>query len=211
MVNTNGHSNISEQDGFALFFEPEIPDIIVEDNVIDINVNCSTVPGNATPVSILLTVQMEDEDIAEIADNHVFILQCNDSNISNVIRAKGIFLGHTWISLWYKKLSPMFEHENNISQEQVNIILNNYTNISEWIELEDEIPIGVKRDTNWLDQSFSVLLIIVLVVFHLMMGCKLRIEVIIEVLKRPCAPSIGCICQFVIMPLVREQLFFFII
>ncbi len=192
--------------GFALSFLPEKPGIIVIDSVVDINVSCLAVGTNATPISILLKVEMEHEDIAQIEDTNILFVQCGESSTSKVIRVKGIFLGHTWINMWYANLSSItnIKHLTNVSQGQVHTVAYERTNISEWIQLENVILIGVKRKMRLIDTVFTVLLISSIILTSLLLGCQLQLEVIKEVLWRPFGPTISLFCQFIIMPLVRE-------
>ena len=53
-----------------------------------------------------------------------------------------------------------------------------------------------------LNTIFIVVLTILIVIANALMGCELNLEVVKETLKKPVAPAIGLICQFVLMPMV---------
>lgn len=52
---------------------------------------------------------------------------------------------------------------------------------------------------------FSIILLVIFA--NIGMGCKIDLDVVKEVLRRPIAPSIGFCCQFIVMPLVRILLY----
>ena len=44
-----------------------------------------------------------------------------------------------------------------------------------------------------------------LLIANVGMGCKIDLDVVKEVLRRPIAPTIGFCCQFIVMPLVSNE------
>jgi hypothetical protein len=60
----------------------------------------------------------------------------------------------------------------------------------------------VFRKQGVLDMLFRVFIYIFLIFVTLAFGCKLDLNVVKENLRRPIAPAIGIVCQYVLMPMV---------
>ena len=51
---------------------------------------------------------------------------------------------------------------------------------------------------------FEIGIIVLAVILYIGYGCAIDLQIIWKVIKRPIAPAIGFLSQFVVMPLVRK-------
>ena len=79
-----------------------------------------------------------------------------------------------------------------------------------WTVLDFEYHVSVVREHRAIDNIFISVIVIIIVLANVGMGCKIDLEVIKEVTRRPIAPAIGMGCQYIIMPLVSILRFLFI-
>ena len=63
--------------------------------------------------------------------------------------------------------------------------------------------ITVLRVVQVQDRVFRLILYGFVMLSTIGMGCKTEMNIVIKVLKKPVAPAIGFVCQYVFMPLVR--------
>jgi sodium/bile acid cotransporter 3/5 len=71
------------------------------------------------------------------------------------------------------------------------------------LERSFEYMVVVLREKSkaFLNHIFIGVLTILVIIANLLMGCKLQLDVVWQVIKKPIAPLIGIMCQFVFMPL----------
>ena len=93
---------------------------------------------------------------------------------------RGIFLGYAEL-----KISPLKNVTDNTSDAQKQII-----------------KVAVTRKKSVLDSLFIAFVTIMMALSYVGMGCAIDLQVVLAVLKKPIAPSIGFLCQYLIMPLV---------
>lgn len=62
--------------------------------------------------------------------------------------------------------------------------------------------VAVLRVPTPIQQSFPFLIAIIVAINYISMGCQIELGVIINSLKKPLPPLLGCACQFLFMPLV---------
>lgn len=62
--------------------------------------------------------------------------------------------------------------------------------------------VAVLRVPTPIQQSFPFLIAIIVAINYISMGCQIELMVIINSLKKPIPPLLGCACQFLFMPLV---------
>ena len=67
-----------------------------------------------------------------------------------------------------------------------------------------EYPLAVIREPSDLDLVFIIVLGIMIVLYNIGFGCKVQLSEIKDILKKPIAPAIGCLCQFAIMAPVSK-------
>ncbi|RWS00186.1 P3 protein-like protein, partial [Dinothrombium tinctorium] len=73
---------------------------------------------------------------------------------------------------------------------------------SEWIQVREKtLKVAVLRVKNPLHQYFTIFVGILVCINNINIGCILDLKVIRDVLRRPIAPIIGFLCQFLFMPL----------
>lgn len=70
-----------------------------------------------------------------------------------------------------------------------------------------KIPLSVLRTVRPIDTAFRIIIYVFLVFVNLAFGAKLDLDVVKENIKRPLAPVIGLLGQFVAMPLVSETIY----
>ncbi|KAH9366547.1 hypothetical protein HPB48_017446 [Haemaphysalis longicornis] len=64
--------------------------------------------------------------------------------------------------------------------------------------------VAVLRVPTPIQQSFPFLIAIIVAINYISMGCQIELMVIINSLKKPIPPLLGCACQFLFMPLDDE-------
>lgn len=153
------------------------------------------VAGQKTQVIINTTQSLEESlvyvlDVYSVNEDVVKVLNTSYLRATNTyfVTLKGIFLGRTHLNISY--------HLKNSS--------------SHWIEENrtvcEQYPVSVVREKRWVDTLFIITVAALVVVGNVAMGCKIDLNVVYEVLRRPVAPAIGFGCQFIIMPVVSMQI-----
>lgn len=77
------------------------------------------------------------------------------------------------------------------------------------IESKFNYPIFVLRDKATLNHIFVGVLTILMILANILMGCRLHLDIVWAVIRRPLAPALGMLCQFLLMPMVNFFHFFF--
>lgn len=72
------------------------------------------------------------------------------------------------------------------------------------IKMQQEIPITVIRKERVVDHVFTGSIILLVSLIYINFGCALNWSELKNHLKKPIGPVIGCVGQFIIMPLVRK-------
>lgn len=70
------------------------------------------------------------------------------------------------------------------------------------------LPVSVVRGVKIISKIFTVSVAVLVSLNYINMGCALDLSVVKSVLKKPIAPGIGLVSQYVAMPLVNMLLFF---
>ncbi|KAH3776382.1 ileal sodium/bile acid cotransporter-like [Dreissena polymorpha] len=65
-----------------------------------------------------------------------------------------------------------------------------------------EFSVVVRRKMRPIDQIFTIIVGIVVIVITMGFGCKLDLKVVKECIRRPVAPGVGFGCQYIVMPLL---------
>ncbi|XP_054920661.2 ileal sodium/bile acid cotransporter-like [Dermacentor andersoni] len=66
--------------------------------------------------------------------------------------------------------------------------------------------VAVLRARTVLQKTFPVVVALMLFLNFISMGCQVDMGAILECLKQPLAPTIGCLCQFIFMPLASYSI-----
>ncbi len=190
--------------GYILNFTLPTHNMLVMDGVTDIGVSCSVQMETQIYSKLFLQVEIYHEDIVMVLGKPTFLIDCNDNNKTDTkISLKGLFLGHTWLTIWYKAVKDeivgTIHHDINMD------IYSENTTKAIWIKLEHVLPIAVKRKGRLVDKIFMGVIVAMVTIVQFLMGCKLDLEVVKEVMKKPVAPAIGFASQFIIMPLVSTS------
>ena len=182
---------------------------------------------------ISLKAQSEDTSIARVrADNVIQIpLGSDPSNMLNntFFTIEGEFLGRTHLNIYAKAKEgnlvtykpgnqessdptdpfapPIRNHTGAvITQISVDIPTTDKENLADhWQKLDVRYKVTVIREDRALDSIFLTTIIVLLLIANVGMGCKIDLDVVKEVLRRPVAPTIGFCCQFIVMPLVSNE------
>ena len=123
--------------------------------------------------------------IATIFQNDTFLLTDNVT-----VTVLGRLLGRTNMTI--------FVNTSDISQ----YVQGDNSNATSWYELPQKFRIVVSRKERSVDTIFTVVVIILVVVLNAAMGCKVDLTVVKETLKKPIAPVVGFLSQFILMPVV---------
>ena len=73
-----------------------------------------------------------------------------------------------------------------------------------WRQLGIRYHVSVIREKRAVDTVFLAVILIIVLLANVGMGCKIDVEVVKEVLRRPIAPLIGLLCQYLLMPGVSK-------
>ncbi|CAH1773363.1 unnamed protein product [Owenia fusiformis] len=135
----------------------------------------------------VMTVVTEHPNIAVISQNATHLLGRPDEDDDGPFQRqvyvviRGVRLGYTSLTIHL--------HESKEAINSRTVVHSGYV-------------ISVVRQDRPLDIAFRVLTALFVVMFNFIMGCTLEIAVILKILKKPIAPTVGFCCQFIIMPLL---------
>ena len=115
---------------------------------------------------------IDDNSIADVIDNKTFFV--DNSADSRSFELKGKSLGHSWLEVVNKKSG----------------------------ERSERLTISVVRPMSQITKIFTISVAVLVSINYINMGCALDMDVVLSVLKRPIAPTIGFVCQYSFMPLV---------
>ena len=149
---------------------------IKEDDVIRITFNVTCDKDNTHYENRTIMLSTDIDYIARITENTPIDISEVCSGVSGSFGVTGVRLGRAYV----------------IADIDGEVISNYYSVI-------------VLRTRRKVDYVFRYGLIILASILYIGFGCKIRIETIIGILKKPVAPAVGALCQFIIMPLVSEK------
>lgn len=169
-------------------WEDDLPSFnasLVRPNVYLRRDNTTTVPmiiaclrSNSTEGFV--KVRMDNTKVATVSPSRVNV-SCSKEPIKSVnLKVKGVFIGKTTlrINTYNKSIAELGEQS---------------------------IPVVIMVKNRMLTGIFIVCVIFFMLLLNFGFGCKLEIDVIKEILKKPIPVLIGFLCQFTIMPLVNFQ------
>ena len=180
---------------------------------------------------VSLKAQSADDSIARVKDDTMIQIPLGsnfDQNLNETFfTVEGSFLGRTHLNFYAKAKDgklitytqgngkssdpndpwapPIRNHTGAVStQIYMDIPTTDNQNLADdWQKLDIRYKVAVIREDRALDRIFLVTIIVLLLIAKVGMGCKIDLNVVKEVLRRPIAPTIGFCCQFIVMPLVR--------
>ena len=148
---------------------------LYEEESSPIEANCSWL--NNTHVSRdAFDVLIKDLKVATLVN---ITDRTNSSSTGDRIIIKGVFLGRTEAILHYKGYQ---------------LVQTTYKDV--------EVQISVIRKERIVDHLFVAVVTLLMMLAYVGMGCAVDLGTVKEVLKKPVAPIIGFMSQYVIMPLV---------
>ena len=103
------------------------------------------------------------------------------------------FLGHTYLDIC---VSP--DH-NNVSEEWLET---NDTSMLTPPPYKGQYDVTVVNKETILSKIFIIVVATMMVLLNFGFGCRIQVDVLKSILKRPLAPALGLSCQFIVMPLV---------
>ncbi|KAF2361006.1 Bile acid:sodium symporter/arsenical resistance protein Acr3 [Trinorchestia longiramus] len=83
---------------------------------------------------------------------------------------------------------------------KLKFVLSNGSNDEELMESE-EIDVKVERGPRVLDKIFVHVVVLLVIILYVNMGCTIELDIVKSTLRRPVAPLIGLLCQYIFMPL----------
>lgn len=195
--------------GLNASFDPADIDQLVEEDMAYVNLSYHLVTTNP----VLLRVESADPDIAEVQNPKVFSLtpvkdrsSNNNKSSLEVIKVKGVFLGRT--KLTFLAANSTAENASADAKIVIDDISGHGLTDHVWSALPYTYDVTVIREDGPLNTAFLVSIIVLVVLANIAMGCKVEIAVVKEILRRPLAPVVGLLSQFIIMPLVRVAIRF---
>lgn len=153
-------------------------DVLYVDRVktVYFNVTCDSSCSEGIAISSL------DDDVASITGNVTYIK--TDANTYNgSFTVQGNLLGRTLLK---------FTLKDSTGRNQTVI--------------KSDYQVDVLRIPKALDTVFTVVVAILVGLNTIGFGCKLDLKVIKEILKKPSAPVVGFVCQYVGMPMIAFSL-----
>jgi hypothetical protein len=187
----------------------------------------STIPDDMT-----IHVESDDPENAVITGKTDFLLsdlisrnldlefQPNSTEYSNnslYFTVRGVFLGYARIS-FYVNNSVTFESDSTNSSIRITNLPSNIQSETSSYDYAQTVSdssktttakslpfrykVVVVRKERIVDYMFLVGVTILVFCANMGMGCKVDLDVVKEIFKKPIAPSIGFCCQYLIMPLV---------
>ncbi|CAD5113675.1 DgyrCDS2836 [Dimorphilus gyrociliatus] len=122
-------------------------------------------------------VHTDDTKIATVAPNHVNV-SCQNEPFKMVnLTVRGVFIGRTRLRVKTYNISNIEQGEHNI-------------------------PVVIMVPNRMLTGIFIVCVIFFMLLLNFGFGCKLEVDVIKEIIKKPIPPLIGFLCQSALMPLI---------
>ena len=138
----------------------------------------------------------------------------SSTNDTGLFHVKGHFLGRTEITFSRLSQDPVnrttYDQENLVEKSDTKNVISDVENHSDftapesnqWTDVNETYRVAVIREERVVDIIFLASVTILVVLGNTGMGCKVELDVVKKVLKRPLAPCIGFCCQYIIMPLV---------
>ncbi|CAG2165137.1 unnamed protein product, partial [Oppiella nova] len=115
-----------------------------------------------------------DPSVVEVLGDKTLIVGSNGP-LNGTFELRGICLGHSWLQ-----------------------VINKY----DANDVSERLAISVIRKTSQLTKIFTISVAVLISMNYINMGCALDMTVVLQVLKRPIAPTIGFVCQYTFMPLI---------
>ncbi|XP_064640939.1 sodium-dependent organic anion transporter-like [Lineus longissimus] len=147
-----------------------------------------------------------DETIASVKTASVELKELDilpDANttLTNVtasgnITLRGEFLGYTELKFYVCDNSSR-ECNGSSSYQHGGVLADDV-----WLLLEFQYDVTVIRKHRLVDDIFRATIAILVIFINVAMGCKVQLDIVKEVLRKPVAPAIGFCCQFAFMPVL---------
>ncbi|XP_037555616.1 ileal sodium/bile acid cotransporter-like [Dermacentor silvarum] len=157
---------------YAVTFDPPRRISVYEKHEVVVQVSFA-MPGDR-----LITVSSADTGVATVDVSKVYLHSETNGNGFNVT-VRGVFVSYT--KLYFKICELQGDVENHC--------------------IELSYVVAVLRMRTVLQKGFPVVVGFLLFLNYINMGCQVDMAAILECLKQPLAPIIGCLCQFIFMPL----------
>ncbi|XP_074645679.1 ileal sodium/bile acid cotransporter-like [Tubulanus polymorphus] len=136
----------------------------------------------------------ENTELMTVGDNDTFQLQPDQGIAADILTQISTFGGSQNVTL----------HGHFLGFTKLYIFVNNESladsNVTTWRQLPVEYKVTVYRPERAVDIVFRVAVSVLVVISTMMMGTKIDLNVVKDVLKRPYSPMIGFCTQFLIMP-----------
>nr|XP_050023872.1 ileal sodium/bile acid cotransporter-like [Dermacentor andersoni] len=163
---------VSNDTNVVVFTPPGRIDVQEEEDVV-VRVSFTT-PGSRT-----ISVTSADSGVATVDVSQVYLQAgVNDTGFNLTVR--GVFVSYT--KIFFKTCLLEDDVETNCT--------------------ESSYLVAVLRNPTVLQQSFPYLIAIIVSINYVSMGCQIDLKLIVDTLKKPLPPFLGCACQFLFMPLV---------
>lgn len=156
------------------------------DDVVNFTLYDKEAASRYGPSSILeYQIGIQDDVIADIKGNRSFFVSTDElrNNYTSYFTVTGKFLGKTTVSINPKSRSILVDGPANY------------------------LPIIVKRKQTTISLIFTISVAVLVSLNYINMGCALETEVVKSVLRRPIAPALGFLSQYLVMPSVRSESF----
>ena len=203
---------------FDVSVYPLSVDQLIEGNTAEVVIHYTTTrtspSSDVESHSLELRVLIEDAKIATVSSPSQFLLTNPPLQANLTLTIKGVFLGRTHLLFYYRQddgggadtnindkygVSESGKSDGDVLVESG---VRQHDNTLEWILADVNYDVVVIRGKKLLNDIFIVVVVVMVLIANVGMGCIIELKEVKEVLRRPVAPLIGFLCQFVIMPVV---------
>ncbi|CAG2164854.1 unnamed protein product [Oppiella nova] len=150
-------------------------------------------PVNQLKEDEIITVSIElNNSVHKFNSNDYYDLYVGDPSVVEVLGDKTLIVGSNG------PLNGTFELRGKCLGHSWLQVINKY----DANDVSERLAISVIRKTSQLTKIFTISVAVLISMNYINMGCALDMTVVLQVLKRPIAPTIGFVCQYTFMPLI---------
>lgn len=168
-----------------LVFSPEDKIYVEEEATVELQVTVfPPSPPRLWASKAVLSLWSEDTDVATVQESQTQWELDPDRPTSFNLSVHGVFVGYS------RLLFKICFQGDNADEE------------CDKTETIASYLVAVLRVPSVLQKMFPYLIGIVVSINYINMGCQIDLRLVLDVLKKPIPPLLGCACQFIFMPLV---------
>ncbi|PAA94443.1 hypothetical protein BOX15_Mlig008455g1 [Macrostomum lignano] len=185
----------------TLYFFPETAYNIREEETVNVSFTYSL----QSAVDLNATFQLEEDRVARLLNSN-FLLVANSSVDEALTAAAAAGAGNSTVS-WNGTYSGQLPNTVQLlgtflGRSDLRLLISDPEDSQRFIDSELRYRVSVIRKRRPIDNIVQVAIFAFVILANVGMGCELDMRVIKKVLKKPVAPVLGFVSQYVFMPLV---------